>query len=103
MNRKLERNLLRASAVWDVCIGLVTMFGYYPWFEEQGIAAFQNQNQNMRDKQINKGTIRWMIACVIIHLIIYDVIGVVLYLLATTMYMSKNKAIKILKTENGIF
>jgi TctA family transporter len=114
------------------------MFGYYPWFEEQGIAAFQNQNQyeylqsslvgmiskvvmivalatilmgviswinakNMRDKQINKGTIRWMIACVIIHLIIYDVIGVVLYLLATTMYMSKNKAIKILKTENGIF
>ena len=45
MNRKLERNLLRASAVWDVCIGLVTMFGYYPWFEEQGIAAFQNQNQ----------------------------------------------------------
>lgn len=138
MNRKLERNLLRASAVWDVCIGLVTMFGYYPWFEEQGIAAFQNQNQyeylqssligmiskvvlivalatilmgviswinakNMRDKQINKGTIRWMIACVIIHLIIYDVIGVVLYLLATTMYMSKNEAIKILKTENGIF
>ena len=36
MNRKIERNLLRVSAVWDVLIGLVTMFGYYPWFEEQG-------------------------------------------------------------------
>lgn len=138
MNRKIERNLLRVSAVWDVLIGLVTMFGYYPWFEEQGIAAFQNKNQyeylqsslvgmiskvvmivalatvlmgviswinakNMRDKQINKGTMRWMIACVIIHLVIYDVIGIVFYLLATILYISKNKALRTLKTEDGYF
>ena len=138
MNRKIERNLLRVSAVWDVLSGLVTMFGYYPWFEEQGIAAFQNKNQyeylqsslvgmiskvvmivalatilmgviswinakNIRDKQINKGTMRWMIACVIIHLVIYDVIGIVFYLLATILYISKNKALRTLKTEDGYF
>lgn len=135
MNRKIEKNLLRVGAGWDICIGLVTMFGYYPWFEEQGIVAFQHQNQydylqsslvgmiskvvlivalstilmgviswinakNMKDKQINKGTIRWMIACIVIHLVIYDVVGVIFYLLATIMYMSKNKAIKMMKTEN---
>jgi hypothetical protein len=138
MNRKLERNLLRASAVWDILIGLITMFGYYPWFEEQGITAFQNQNQyeylqsslvgmiskvvmivalatilmgviswinakNMKDKQIKKGIMRWMIGCIIIHLVIYDVIGIVFYLLTTIVYIAKNKAVRVLQNENGNF
>lgn len=138
MKRKLEKNLLRCGAVWDICMGLITMFGYYPWFEEQGIAAFQQADnydylnsslvgmiskvvmivalatiligviswinaKNMKNNKIEKSIMVWLVACVVIHLLIYDVIGIILYLVTFVLYSSKNKAVKRLKTENDYF
>lgn len=134
MKRKLEKNILRAGAVWDVVVGLITMFGYYPWFEEQGLAAMQNNEnydylssslvgtiskvvmivalatilmgilswvaaKDMRDNKIEKGRMRWMLFCVVVHLLIYDVVGIVFYLVAFVLYVSKNKALKLMKHE----
>ncbi|MHC5248899.1 hypothetical protein [Enterococcus sp. LJL90] len=136
MKRKAERNLSKAAAVWDVLVGLVTMFGYYPWFEEQGIGVFQSNDnydylnsslvvmfskvvlivalatilmgivswivaKDMKDNQIEKGRMRWLIACSIIHLVIYDVVGILFYLLASLLYISKNKALKMKKMDVG--
>lgn len=134
MKRKIERNLLRVSGIWDIGIGLVTMFGYYPWFEERGISSFQNLDnydylssslvgmiskvvliialatilvgglsliiaKNMKHNRIDKGIMRWIFACIIIHLLIYDVIGLVLYLVSFVIYISRNKAIKMVESK----
>ncbi|WP_122647073.1 hypothetical protein [Enterococcus mediterraneensis] len=136
MQRKLERNLLRFSASWDICIGLITMFAYYPWFEEQGITAFQQVGRydylnsslvgmiskvvmivalatiligiiswinaaSMKNNKIEKRIIYWLLACVVIHLLIYDVIGIILYLVTFVIYNSRNKALKMLKAKNS--
>ena len=136
MERKQERIGLKIAAAWNVLIGLVTMFGYYPWFEETGIAAFEAADsynytnsslvgmmskvvlvialatiligliswrigKYMKDGQIEKKTMYWLVACLVLMFISYDVIGILLYLVTTIFYVSKNKGIRLAKNKVG--
>lgn len=55
----------------------------------------------MKDGQIEKKTMYWLVACLVLMFISYDVIGILLYLVTTIFYVSKNKGIRLAKNKVG--
>ncbi|MCZ0702463.1 uncharacterized protein YneF (UPF0154 family) [Natronobacillus azotifigens] len=47
MKRGLERKLVMMGATWNLFTALVTLFGYYGWFHDEGIKALQGANQEL--------------------------------------------------------
>lgn len=129
MNRKIEKNMLRVAATWNIITAALTIFGYSSWFKSEGVKAFETQEElsyfstsmldslisiimifglfilaigiinlfvaKSMDKQlIDKRMKWWLIACVIIHLLCFDLVAVILYLITVVIYCARNKAIK---------
>lgn len=47
MNRGIERKLIMSGAVWNLFTSLMTLFGYYRWFNEQGAQALEGESAEL--------------------------------------------------------
>lgn len=128
IDRKLERYLIMAGATWNLFTALMTLFGYYRWFNNQINIAAQGQptdvaivstalagnvsrvilvfglfmfavsiinflvGVHLKDRQIQKWILRWLIIWSLIQLLFLDIIGFLIFLFGFIIYKAKNKA-----------
>lgn len=47
MKRGLERKLVMTGAIWNLFTALMTLFGYYRWFNDAGAQALEGSNADL--------------------------------------------------------